>query len=203
MKKLVFLFFLLMSNNLFAQNFDINTLKEINVNRNKNLDGTMKFISDSEYIIGIATPLSVCAIGLANKDSKTFQKGFNMSLAVIANTGATYVLKRIVNRDRPAVTYPFLQPLENETHYSFPSGHTSNAFCTATSLSLNFKKWYIVVPSFLWASSVGYSRMHIGVHYPSDVFVGALLGAGTAWVTYQANKKIKNYYKEKYKAKFF
>ena len=203
MKKLSLLFLLLISNHLFAQNFDINALKEINLNRNKNLDGTMQFISNSEYAVGIATPLFVCGMGLLNKDTSIIQKGINMSLAVIANTGATYILKITVNRDRPAVTYPFLKPLATETTYSFPSGHTSNAFCTATSLSLNFRKWYIIAPSYLWASSVAYSRMHIGVHYPSDVFAGAVLGAGSAWVTYQVNKKIRSYYFKKKIRKIF
>ena len=202
MKKIIFLFFLFITNNLIAQNFDINALKKINVERNKKFDGTMEFISNSEYVVGIATPLSVCAVGIANKDSKILQKGINMSLAVIANTGATYILKRIVNRDRPAQTYPLIiQPLSNEKFHSFPSGHTSNAFCTATSLSLNFRKWYVIVPSYLWATTVGYSRMHMGVHYPTDVMAGAVLGAGSAWVTYQANKKLKSYFEKKYKVK--
>jgi membrane-associated phospholipid phosphatase len=39
--------------------------------------------------------------------------------------------------------------------------------------------------------------MHIGVHYPSDVFAGAVLGAGSTWITYQANKKIRSYYFKK------
>jgi membrane-associated phospholipid phosphatase len=69
-----------------------------------------------------------------------------------------------------------------------PSAHTSSAFATATSLSLAFPKWYVVVPSFVWASSVGYSRMHLGVHYPSDVLVGALVGSGSAFLTQKANQ---------------
>jgi hypothetical protein len=57
MKKLSLLFLLLISNYVFAQNFDINTLKELNLNRNRNLDASMQFISNSEYAVGIATPL--------------------------------------------------------------------------------------------------------------------------------------------------
>jgi membrane-associated phospholipid phosphatase len=51
------------------------------------------------------------------------------------------------------------------------------AFALATSLSLSYPKCYIIVPSFAWASSVGYSRMDLGVHYPSDVLAGAIVGA--------------------------
>ena len=70
-----------------------------------------------------------------------------------------------------------------------PSGHTSGAFNLATSLTLSYPKWYVAAPSYLWASGVAYSRMYIGVHYPSDVFIGALLGSGTAWLNYYINKK--------------
>jgi membrane-associated phospholipid phosphatase len=51
-----------------------------------------------------------------------------------------------------------------------------------------------VVPAYTWASAVGYSRMHLGVHYPSDVLAGALLGAGSAWVTYKLNKWLQQTY---------
>jgi membrane-associated phospholipid phosphatase len=69
-----------------------------------------------------------------------------------------------------------------------PSGHTSTAFATATSLSMAYPKWYVIIPSYAWASSVGYSRMHLGVHYPSDVFIGAIVGSGSAFLTHKANQ---------------
>jgi membrane-associated phospholipid phosphatase len=195
--RFITLLFVLISFDGYAQNADINILRSININRNENLDGTMKFISKTEYVIGTLTPITVCATALAKKDFKLLQKGVNMSFAVVLNTGSTYILKRIVNRDRPAQTYPDIIAMENERFHSFPSGHTSNAFVTATSLSLNFKKWYVILPTYAWATAVGYSRMHMGVHYPSDVFAGAIVGAGSALITYKANQWIKSYYKKK------
>ncbi|MBK7762997.1 MAG: phosphatase PAP2 family protein [Bacteroidetes bacterium] len=197
-----FLFFLsisLFSKYAPAQNTDINILKQINVHRNTSFDGSMHLISNTEAYIGVGLPLSICAIGLSQHDTKLLKKGLNMSLALAMTSVKTYALKRIVDRPRPAQTYPFIQALENETKHSFPSGHTSNAFCTATSLSMNFKKWYIVVPAYVWAGSVAYSRMHLGVHYPSDVLAGAVLGAGSAWVTYKLQERFHKKYAAKYK----
>ena len=71
---------------------------------------------------------------------------------------------------------------------SFPSGHTSTAFCTATSVALRYRKWYFVAPSYLFATSVAWARMYQGVHYPSDVFAGAVIGAGSAWAGYKIQK---------------
>ena len=73
------------------------------------------------------------------------------------------------------------------TSSSMPSGHTSLAFATATTLTLSYPKWYVIAPSYFWACSVGYSRMNLGVHYPSDVAAGALLGAGSAYITHLVN----------------
>jgi membrane-associated phospholipid phosphatase len=96
--------------------------------------------------------------------------------------------KQIIKRERPYLRYSGLEPVVFESSYSMPSGHTSTAFATATSLSMAYPKWYVIVPSFAWASSVGYSRMHLGVHYPSDVFIGAIVGSGSAFLTHKANQ---------------
>ena len=70
---------------------------------------------------------------------------------------------------------------------SFPSGHTSGAFATATILSLEYPKWYVIVPSYLWAGTVGYSRLHLGVHYPTDVLGAMVVGAGSAYLSYKSD----------------
>lgn len=182
------LFSLFILNQGKAQQLDIRLLRSINGQGKPGADRFMQGISNSEYAIGIATPLLVDAIGLINRDSILWRKGLVITASVVANTGATFVLKRVFNRSRPAVSYPDINAYEAETRYSFPSGHTSNAFVTATSLSLAFKKWYVVVPAYAWATGVGYSRMHLGMHYPSDVLAGALVGAGSAWLCYQGNR---------------
>jgi membrane-associated phospholipid phosphatase len=104
---------------------------------------------------------------------------------VIVGVG-THALKRVIKRPRPYDRYPNdLTPAGRESSFSMPSGHTSTAFYTATWVSLSYPKWYVIAPSFLWAGLVGHSRNHLGVHYPTDVWIGALLGAATAWGVHQ------------------
>jgi membrane-associated phospholipid phosphatase len=183
----ILLFFIIQ--NCGAQNFDINTLKKINLSRNKKLDNLFCGISNSVSYTTIAMPLSYYTIGLIKKDKKLQQQAFVDLAAIGLNSIVTIGLKNSVNRPRPAVTYPYLSPLEGLTKHSFPSGHTSLAFCDAMNFSLCAKKWYYVAPAFAYASLVGYSRMHLGVHYPSDVVAGAIIGVGSAYIAYVVNKK--------------
>lgn len=182
------IFFLLSVFAVSAQNLDIDLLKKINVNRNTALDPALKSITNTAVPLSIATPVVMYTIGLIQKDSLIKQKALFIGETFLASAFVTIASKSIIKRDRPYVTHPSIQPLSVEGSYSMPSGHTSSAFATATSLSMAFPKWYVVVPSFVWASSVGYSRMHLGVHYPSDVLVGALVGSGSAVLMNKANE---------------
>lgn len=203
MRLFLSLWLLVYTVDILAQSPDIELLKSIHVERNQQWDGTARFISSTEYAIGFGLPLGVCAASWMKRDPELFKKGVNMSLALALNTASTFIFKRIVNRPRPAQTYSFISPLEYERNYSFPSGHTSNAFVTATSLSLQFKKWYVVVPAHLWAGASAYSRLHMGVHYPSDVLAGAVLGSASALATYKVNQWIHRKYAKKYWTKWF
>lgn len=183
---IIFLFLSIVLGN--AQNLDVDLLKKININRNTTLDPAFKIITNSAVPISIATPVVIYSIGLIQKDSLMKQKALFIGESFLASALITTVLKDVIRRERPYVKHPEIQPLSSEGSYSMPSGHTSTAFATATSLSMAYPKWYVVVPSFVWASSVGYSRMHLGVHYPSDVFIGAIVGSSSVYVTRKLNQ---------------
>jgi len=68
--------------------------------------------------------------------------------------------------------------------YSFFSAHASNSFVIATIfiLFMNRKKEYFLL--FLWAAVVAYSRVYLGVHYPSDIIIGSLIGISVSYFFY-------------------
>lgn len=182
---------------ILSQNIDVRLLKSINSEEILNSDKYFRFISNSDAYAVIGTPVVLAGVGLIRNDDKMLRNAFVMAAASIVNEGVTYALKYSINRDRPFETYPEIVKKAKAGSPSFPSGHTSSAFATATSLSLSYPKWYIIVPSFAYAGTVAYSRMCLGVHYPSDVAAGALIGAGCAYLTYKVNKALQHKHKIK------
>jgi membrane-associated phospholipid phosphatase len=191
MKKAFLILFIFLNGILNAQNVDIDLLKTINPQQISS-SGTAFFkdISSSAYLISIAAPVSVFSVGVLKKDKTLRYKSYQMVAGIGLTMSLSFLLKHAVNRPRPYETYSFISHKGIENSSSFPSGHTAAAFETATSLSLNFPKWYVIVPAYAWAGAVGYSRMYLGVHYPSDVAVGMLIGAGSAWLSWKLNQKL-------------
>jgi membrane-associated phospholipid phosphatase len=178
----------LCNSRLAAQNFDINTLKSINSNASTFKTNFFNADAKSVTIINIAAPAAVFIAGIAKHNTELKKDALYMAGAFILSSAITQATKVIVKRERPFDKYSFIVKRSDGGGYSFPSGHTSAAFTTATSLSLYFPKWYVIVPSYLWAGSVGYARMYQGVHYPTDVLAGAAVGAGSAWLGWKVQK---------------
>ena len=101
---------------------------------------------------------------------------FTMVLAFALERPLYLLLKKGLKRNRPAAALPnfnsFIIPSDQ---FSFPSGHTSGAFAIATGLALYFPQFAYV--AYLWAALIGFSRVTLGVHFPSDTLAGALMGS--------------------------
>jgi hypothetical protein len=177
--------FSVFSSQALSQNADIELLKSIN---GSSSIATSRFISNTTTIVALSTPVVMGVVALIEKDDNVLKNVIYIGASIGVDAVLTYSMKRVVGRQRPYVSYRNdIVAYETEISNSFPSGHTSLAFTTATALSLKYRTWYVIAPSYLWACSVGYSRMNLGVHYPSDVLAGALLGAGSAYLTYKVN----------------
>jgi undecaprenyl-diphosphatase len=157
----------------------------------------MNVVGATIYPVAAAIPVAQFIHGLSKNDPKSIENSLQTATTLVVTTVSTYGLKYIIRRERPYVAHPEYKPYEYDGSPSFPSGHTSFAFATATNLSLEYPQWYIIVPSYLYAGAIGYSRIHLGAHYPSDVLAGAIVGAASAYVSYKGKQWLKGHWKKK------
>ena len=107
---------------------------------------------------------------------QTRRTGMDMALAMLLLfIVGNLILKNVIDRTRPYDLYQSLIPLAPKPHdASFPSGHTMHSFGAATAIFLNDCRWGTA--ALVLAFGIGISRMYNGMHYPTDVLAGALLG---------------------------
>lgn len=170
-----------MLQNLIAMEADILLWIQNNV-RNELLTPIFKFITtlgNGGLIwivgsIGLLIPKKTRRVGVLALISLVFS-------ALIDNV----ILKNVVARTRPYEVIEGLTSLVGaQKDYSFPSGHTGSAFAAAVVMFLGLPK-KCGISILVFACLMGLSRLYVGVHYPSDVLCGALIGTGIALVVYR------------------
>lgn len=97
--------------------------------------------------------------------------------AVIARLGVTEIIRFFYHRPRPFVAHQVHQLL-SDNEWSFPSGHSAFFFAIAAAIFLYNRKWGIGF--FLMAVLINISRVIAGIHYPSDILGGFIVGAAVA-----------------------
>lgn len=150
--------------------------------RNPVLDKIMQFIT-SLGDKGLV-PIFICLALLCIRKYRKAGAAAALSLAlefIVVNL----ILKNVFARIRP---YEVIEGLELITHrpsdFSFPSGHSGISFAIASVLFLTMPK-KVGIPTVIVAALVAFSRLYLGVHYPSDVLVGSLIGCLTGWVAWK------------------
>ena len=190
-KKLILILIVLLGSSapLSAQLYklDRSALVELSEDRKPEPTEFWQFISNSTNYTSLGVPAALLIGGLATHNPQMKLNALHITETLLVSSAMTFATKYAVHRSRPAATNTDILAASNAGSPSMPSGHTSEAFATATSLSLAYPKWYVIVPAYAWAGSVGYSRMYLGVHYPTDVAAGAFLGITSAYLTRKAN----------------
>jgi membrane-associated phospholipid phosphatase len=141
-------------------------------------DGAGKFFALGKYLgyswVQAGTAVGIYAIGRMKKTpegrtNKVSHLGFDLLRANILTQALTYGVKGIARRDRPTGEC-----------CSFPSGHASVSFATASVLERHFG-YRAAWPTFVVASYVAASRLHDNRHFLSDVVFGSALGIASGW----------------------
>ena len=130
---------------------------------------------------------------------KTRRAGITALLALLIGALITNVaLKNLVARIRPYEVIEDLHLLiEKQSDYSFPSGHTCASFAAGLVYLKMLPRRYGVA-AILLAVLIAFSRLYVGVHYPTDILGGILVGSFAAWAAYRLSERIgKKYYNAK------
>ena len=161
---------------------DIRLLRFIHHNRIMAFDPWLYAMSLITTYISVGIVISILIISLVKKSKPMRIIFFKMLAVLIIAASVSLTLKTMVTRERPFTTYQDIEKLSEAGSSSFPSGHTIEVFAMAVGLSLLIPGKKITIPVFAWALLVAYSRMALGVHYPSDVLGGMVIGATIGWL---------------------
>ena len=137
------------------------------------LDKIMVFITS----LGNGGMIWIAATILLLIPKKTRKVGIMSGVALLGSLIINnHIIKNIVQRPRPFVTFTDLRILiPTPSEFSFPSGHTASSFAAAGVFYSNLPKKF-GVPAVILAGLIGLSRLYVGVHYPTDVIAGIVMG---------------------------
>jgi membrane-associated phospholipid phosphatase len=162
--------------------FDISILRFIYHNRIVAFDGILYYISYFATWVNIALLLTILVVSLIRKSMHLRNVFYKMVVVMIVAALVSTMLKSLIPRERPFVTHPDIVKLSEAGNSSFPSGHTLEGFAVAVAFSILVPRRKFIIPVFIWASVVAYSRMALGVHYPGDVLGGLIIGSFIGWI---------------------
>lgn len=179
---------------------DVKIFRAINNIQSIFLNIIIPISSESIYYTTTLIPITVLWTSRNNNNYYDENSMMLLGLSEILTLVSTCVIKNIKKEVRPYETLPNVYTIPgnipHKDKYSFPSGHTSMSFSMATSLTLRYPdKPVLITGLYLYSTIVSLGRIYLGVHYPSDVLAGMLIGSGSAALVYSFRKefiKLKN-----------
>ena len=176
--------------NIIEKIYEIDHSILLYIQENCRFDILTPFMKFSSYLVNLGIVwIAVCILLILNKKTRMIGIAAVTSLAVCICFNNVFI-KHLIARARPFDSYSDLIPLIEKPHdYSFASGHTTASFATVGILA-RFASRPLAVLLIIFSALVAFSRLYLGVHYPTDVLCGMLIGIlGSLIVYYIFDKK--------------
>ena len=189
---LILLLAILVPQHTIAQrkNFDYRILRCAEGCRTDPQNSFYRFISHFNNPVCISPSAAMLTGGMINHDEVLKHQGLMGLESIAGGEFLVFTLKKSIGRIRPFRFDTTFTSVLSPSNQAFPSGHTTEAFAMATAVTIASRKWYVAVPAYAWASLIAYARVYLGVHYPTDVIAGAIIGGGSTYLMYRLNKTL-------------
>lgn len=160
--------------------YDADASKALGVDQNRT-NITNNITNFGSYYATGAESAGIYFLGLAQKNPKLAETGRLGAEAILASGTVTLVTKMASNRQRPLQGNGHGDFWASGTSHwefdsSFPSDHATASMALARVVAGEYPRWYVVIPAYGFAESVGISRILANQHFPSDVLVGQAIG---------------------------
>lgn len=174
-------------------NFDVRLFRTINNARSPFKDRFFDTFDRSMLPMSVLLPASLFIYGRAKDKTYDENSAYLLTASQITNVALTFGTKTFFKRERPlkALAHCYCKDKPVIDVYSFPSGHTSVTFSIATMFALRYPDYpQVYAPMYAWALIVAYGRPYFGMHYPSDLLAGSIIGAGSSILVFSLRKEL-------------
>jgi membrane-associated phospholipid phosphatase len=204
--KIFFILFFLFTSNFYAQrrdllpaipdpdNIDVKIFRTINNSQCGFLNIFIPVSDKSLLFTSTIIPATLFGVSRANNNYYDENSSVLLALSEGLSEGIVFGTKNIIKRERPFAVLSNVHYNKSKfllDRYSFPSGHSAISFSMATSLTLRYPdKPILITGLYLYSTVVSLGRIYLGVHYPSDMLAGMLIGSGSAVIIHSLRKEI-------------
>jgi len=174
-------------------NFDCRLFRKINNSQSPFKTKVLNTFDNSMLPVAVMLPPTLFIYSRVKRNTYDENSAYLLFTSEFTNFAVTFGIKTFFKRARP------LNALQNVHSkgvpildvYSFPSGHTSTSFSMATMFALRYPSYpQVYAPMFAWGMIIAYARPYFGMHYPSDLLAGAIIGSGSSILVYSLRKEL-------------
>ena len=166
------------------QEIDGKLVQYIYLHRPHAADSFLLWATNNATTIAFAFIFILILLYVTKKRQKYLYAAVNILIIIGLGAIVSNLLKILTGRLRPYDVYEnmLLDPSIGAGGFSFPSGHTTEVFTLTVAIFILLRNPYLRWASLFWALLIAYTRMAFGVHYPSDVLGGIIVGSLTAYL---------------------